>query len=516
MAMKRRSRAGLGSLGLAWAALALGAGCVGEAGEDKDEGGADGGADGGAAEGGAGDGAADGEAVNLAPSAPIIQLWPGDATTESALFVDVVGGAVDPEGDGITILYVWRRDGEVQVEWTDAMVMASATAKGETWTVEVSATDGVNESEGVTAMVIIGNAPPEEPEVELRPATPAPGEALQCALLSPSVDPDGDALSYAVAWQVDGVDFGGATDGELPGDTVPVRTTEAGEAWTCAITATDAEGDRGVGEDSVVVDIPCGTGLESFSAGGLGFVELCPTTFDMGCTAGQFDCRPDEAPVRPVTLTYGYALSHTEVTQGAFAALMGYNPAEYTGCGDACPVESLTWHQGAAFANAVSAAEGLEQCYSCRGSGASVGCSVVVEPADCDGYRLPTEAEWEAAARCGQDLPFAGSEAVGLVGWTDRAETPGTFEVGLLADNACGLADMTGNVWEMTHDWYDSAAYAGGAVSDPTGPATGADKVARGGSWATEAYRARVSSRGIAPPDAVLADLGLRLARTAP
>ena len=512
--MRRSVRVGLSGLGLAWAALALGAGCVGE---DKGEGGADGAADGGAADGGGGeDGAVDGEELNAPPSAPIIQLWPGDPVTTDALYVEVPGGAVDPEGAAVSLRYVWRRDGEVQAEWTEDTVMPSATTKGETWTVEVFASDGVNESEGVTAMVIIGDAPPSDPEVELRPSTPAPGQALECALLSPSVDPDGDAVSYAVAWQVDGVDFGGATDGALPGDTVPVRTTQAGEEWACSITASDAEGGRGVGEDSVVVAIPCGTGLESFSAGGLGFVELCPTTFDMGCTAGQLDCRPDESPVRPVTLTYGYSLSHTEVTQGAFAALMGYNPAEYAACGDDCPVESLTWHQGAAFANAVSAAEGLEQCYSCRGSGASVGCSVVVEPADCEGYRLPTDAEWEAAARCGQDLPFAGSDEVALVGWTDRVETPGTFEVGLLAGNACGLADMTGNVWEMTHDWYDSAAYAGGAVSDPTGPATGADKVARGGSWATEAYRARVSSRGIAPPDAVLADLGLRLARTAP
>ncbi|MFM2245302.1 MAG: hypothetical protein RL071_1376 [Pseudomonadota bacterium] len=465
-----------------------------------------------------GQGGADGAdgATNGAPTTPIIQLWPGDATTEDALYVVVAGGAEDPDGDEVTILYVWSRDGEVQPAWTEDLVPPSATTKGERWSVEVSATDGSNVSAGVVAEVIIANAPPEDPEVELRPATPAPGEALECALRSPSVDPDGDPVIYTVTWQVDGVDFGGAIDGALPGDTVPVRTTQDGEAWTCTITAADAEGDRGVGEDSVVVDIPCGSGLESFSAGGLGFVELCPTTFDMGCTPGQVDCGPDESPVRPVTLTYGYFLSHTEVTQGAFSSLMGYNPAEYEGCGEACPVESLTWHQGAAFANAVSAAEGLEQCYSCRGSGASVGCSVIVEPAECAGYRLPTEAEWEAAARCGQDLPYAGSDEVALVGWTDRAETPGTFEVGLLADNPCGLADMTGNVWEMTHDWYDSAAYASGAVSDPTGPATGDDKVVRGGSWASEAYRSRVASRGYSADDAVYADLGLRLARTAP
>jgi len=501
------------------AALALAAGCVGE--DKGEEGGGDGTADDGAD--GAADGGADGTdgtdggdgAVDAAPSLPLIQLWPGYPTVQTGLYVEVVGGAEDHEGSAVSLRYVWRRDGEVQAEWTGTEVAGTALTKGQIWSVEVFASDGINESAGVLAEALVGNAAPSAPEVSVLPADPAPGASLQCALLSPGLDPDGDALSHVVAWQVDGVDFFGATDGTLPGDTVPPRLTEAGETWTCTITASDADGGAEVGEDSVMIEIPCGSGLESLSAAGLGFVELCPTSFDMGCTAGQFDCRPDESPVRPVTLTYGYYLGQSEVTQGVFAAVMGYNPSEYTACGADCPVESLTWHQGAAFANAVSSAEGLESCYSCRGSGASVGCTVAVAPQDCDGYRLPTEAEWEAAARCGQDLPFAGSEEVALVGWTDRVESPGTFEVGLLADNACGLADMTGNVWELTQDWYDSAAYAGGAVSDPNGPETGDDKVVRGGSWATEAYRARVASRGIAPDDAVLADLGLRLARTA-
>ncbi len=175
MANKRRLWAGWGCA----AGLAFSAGCVGEADKGEDSAGADDGAADGAADG------ADG-ATNGAPTTPIIQLWPGDATTEDALYVEVVGGAVDPDGDGITILYVWSRDGEVQPAWTEDLVPPSATTKGERWSVEVSATDGSNVSAGVVAEVIIANAPPEDPEVELRPATPAPGEALECALRSPS------------------------------------------------------------------------------------------------------------------------------------------------------------------------------------------------------------------------------------------------------------------------------------------------------------------------------------------
>ncbi|MBL8616200.1 MAG: SUMF1/EgtB/PvdO family nonheme iron enzyme [Deltaproteobacteria bacterium] len=509
MANKRRLWAGWGCA----AALALSAGCVGEADKGEDSAGADDGAADGAA-----DGATDGAdgATNGAPTTPIIQLWPGDATTDDALYVEVAGGAEDPDGDAVTILYVWSRDGEVQPAWTEDLVPPSATTKGERWSVEVSATDGINVSEGVVAEVIIGNAAPSAPGVALLPAAPTPGEALECAVLSPSVDPDGDPLTYTVHWQVNGVDFDGAVDGTWPGDTVPLRVTAAGEEWTCAVRASDGEATGEQSTASAVVALPCGSGGVSLSAGGVDFVELCASTFDVGCTPGQFDCNADESPTRPVTLSYDYLLGQTEVTQGQFEALMGYNPSNNTSCGASCPVETLSWHEGAAFANAVSALEGLESCYACRGSGSSVICAVEVDPVSCEGYRLPTEAEWEGAARCGEDLPFSGSATASAVGWVGDAEAGATQPVGARAGTSCGTYDMTGNVWEMTQDWYDSAAYASGPVDDPTGPATGTDRVARGGSWSAEAYRSRVSSRGVIPPSDRFADLGLRLARTAP
>ena len=120
-----------------------------------------------------------------------------------------------------------------------------------------------------------------------------------------------------------------------------------------------------------VADI-CNSGIVALSASGIDFVEICAGSFDMGCTAGQSGCRTNESPVMPVTLTRNYYLSQTEITQGQYQALMGTNPSYFSSCGTDCPVEYLTWHMSAEYANEVSAAEGLTECYSCSGSGSSV------------------------------------------------------------------------------------------------------------------------------------------------
>ncbi len=229
--------------------------------------------------------------------------------------------------------------------------------------------------------------------------------------------------------------------------------------------------------------------------------------------------RPDYGyGVHSVTLTHAYYVGVTEVTQGQFSAVMGYNPSLDQDCDglgpDNCPVDSLSWWQSAAYANAVSAAAGLQECYTCTGSRTSVECDVGPNPYDCAGYRLLTEAEWEGAARCGMDTEYAGSNTSTDVAWTVENSNGSSHTVAGLAPNACGLYDMTGNVWELTQDWYDD--YPSGSVTDPIGAESGSSRVARGGVWYNSAITGSVTLRFDFTPDVTYRYAGFRLARTSP
>jgi formylglycine-generating enzyme required for sulfatase activity len=240
-----------------------------------------------------------------------------------------------------------------------------------------------------------------------------------------------------------------------------------------------------------------------------GMVWIAPQTFQMGCTPGQQPCEEDESPVRTLSLG-GFFIDRTEVTQQDWARRMGSNPAHFADCGPCCPVETVSWHEAALYANARSVAVGLTSCYDCQ----EEVCAPVSDLVNCVGYRLPTEAEWEAAARCGEDLGYAGSSDALEVAWTGANAEGRTHPVGQLEPNTCGLYDMSGNVWEWTGDWY--GAYPTTAVPNPTGPDQGSRRVDRGGSWAFDARYARVAYRYTLGPGARSNNVGLRLVRTHP
>lgn len=245
---------------------------------------------------------------------------------------------------------------------------------------------------------------------------------------------------------------------------------------------------------------------------GYELVRIPAGTFTMGCTEGQHPyCHKTEKPAHTVTIGHDLWVGRTEVTQEQYVAVMGSSPHTFEACGEACPVESLSWTDAVRFANALSSKEGLESCYVVKGE-------TVTWPrgVQCAGYRLPTEAEWEYAARAGQDLPYGHTDQVDVAGWTVSNARGKPHPAGSREPNAWGLYDMVGNVWEWTWDW--KGRYKRKAVVDPLGPDTPSRKdprrVLRGGSWAMFTSVATVSTRNGHVPGRADANTGVRLVRT--
>ncbi len=353
----------------------------------------------------------------------------------------------------------------------------------------------------------VENTAPTGLVVAIDPLFPTEDDPLQCAVTTPATDAQGDDIAYSFAWTVDGVDFG------ITSELVDASLTTLGQAWTCSVTPSDGQVDGTSASATVTIAAlsTCGTG-EATSSSDVSYVELCPTTFSMGCTDGQSSCEDGEFPVHDVTLTHGYWMGQFEVTQGQYLTVMGENPTQNPTCGEDCPVDSVTWHMAAAYTNAVSSQEGLESCYACAGAGSEVTCVKAAEPYECSGYRLPTEAEWEAAARCGEDLLYAGSTDIDAVAWYESNSGGTPQPVGGLLPNPCGLYDMSGGAWEWTQDGYST--YPSEGTTDPTGDSASAYLIIRGGSWRDEAYWARIASRHNNLPSDVDATVGFRLVRT--
>jgi formylglycine-generating enzyme required for sulfatase activity len=217
-----------------------------------------------------------------------------------------------------------------------------------------------------------------------------------------------------------------------------------------------------------------------------------------------------------------------EVTQGEFQALMGYNPSYFSSCGANCPVESVSWHEAVAYLNSLSKSRGLEECFTCTGSGTSVSCAVKSQYSDqnyynCKGYRLPTEAEWEFAYRAETSTAFYNGDITqtgcGLdpnldkIGWYCGNANNTTHPVGQKQPNALGLYDMAGNVWEWVYDYWQ-APYPNQSAIDPVGPSTGSFRAGRGGSCLSNVQYCRAASRYGDSPYNRIRNVGFRFLRS--
>ena len=255
--------------------------------------------------------------------------------------------------------------------------------------------------------------------------------------------------------------------------------------------------------DTGAVDVP------ALVAGAYELVALAGGRFEMGCTPEQRgDCDSDEKPVHSVTVS-GFLMGRYEVTQGLWVDVMGSNPSYFDSCGEDCPVENVSWLDVAAFANKLSKREGLEPCYEISGDDVRW-----PDGLSCEGYRLPTEAEWEYAARADDGTKYAGSNTPDDVAWTGSNAGRKTHPVGELAPNGWGLYDMSGNVYEWVWDW--EGDYQSGSSVDPTGPSIGSDRVSRGGSWYFSQRFTRVADRNYGSPSYRRSRLGFRLSRSIP
>ncbi len=207
-------------------------------------------------------------------------------------------------------------------------------------------------------------------------------------------------------------------------------------------------------------------------------------SFMMGSNEGE----SDEKPVHQVTVSDFY-IGKYEVTQKEWVEVMGNNPSNWKG--DNLPVECVSWLDAVDYCNKRSIKEGLQPCYS--GSGNSLSCNF-----NANGYRLPTEAEWEYAARGGSNskgYKYSGSNNLSEVAWWNGNSGSKTHPAGTKTANELGIYDMSGNVWEWCWDWYDSGYYAKSQSSDPQGVGSGRSRVLRGGSWCDNGSNCRVAFR---------------------
>ena len=309
-----------------------------------------------------------------------------------------------------------------------------------------------------------------------------------------------NAVDGAVTYELQLADSEAALSGATPVG-VPTASYTPGTDLTYTthywrVRAVDAVGQFGEWSNTstvVVTRIPTG------------FVLVEGGSFTMGSPSDESGRDPDEGPHENVTIS-SFIIAKHAVTQSLYQTVTNTNPSQFTGNSNR-PVDSVSWYKAVAFCNAMSDRDGLDRVYTIDGR------NVTMDRTK-NGYRLPTEAEWEFAARGGNasnGYLYSGSNDVNTVGWYGDNSNNTTHAVGLKSDNELGLYDMSGNVGEWCWDWYSFVLdYA--SQTDPVSPVeSGSYRIVRGGSWSFFAKLLRVASRTSTAPGSGDEYVGFRL-----
>ena len=297
-------------------------------------------------------------------------------------------------------------------------------------------------------------------------------------------DPQIDVPSDVVATVTQAADTVSAT--EQPVQQVATPQQPAQQQQQQPIAQTQQQPQRPVQQSESVIE-PVQPQRQQSNLPDIEMVYVAGGTFTMGATSEQgSEAGSNEKPAHRVTLD-SYYIGKYEVTQKLWKAVMGNNPSRFKG--DNLPVECVSWNDVQEFLSKLNSMTGKK-------------------------YRLPTEAEWEYAARGGNrsnGYKYSGSNSIGSVAWCNNGFSGDkTHAVGTRSPNELGIYDMSGNVWEWCQDWFGS--YSSSSQSNPKGPNSGSNRVYRGGSWANPIWNCRVSYRIDRDPDYWSSNLGFRLA----
>lgn len=308
------------------------------------------------------------------------------------------------------------------------------------------------------------------------------------------------------------------TDGTAPNESSALYTT------ALILSATTVLGARAYKENC----IPSSTVYASYNIDLVPPLEmiLVPSgTVTMGDTRGE-GYNDDQYPTHTINMSSFY-LSKYELLQSQYAAVVGSIPDDSYGVGDYYPVYGLSWYEAIRFCNLLSLRDGYTPVYSISGTTNpavwgdvptinSPTWNAVVCDWNANGYRLPSEAEWEYAARGATMTPdyiYSGASSYGTVAWCMANPVNAAHEVGQKAPNGLGFYDMSGNTYEWCWDWYGN--YPGAPQHNPHGPTIGSYRIMRGGAWSSPFFNCSVFYRSKSNPHLVPQGLGLRLCRLA-
>lgn len=450
---------------------------------------------------------------------------PADKSTDQLTELILSWDCRDPEGDTITYdVYLGTSSNptnKVSSKQTGKTLIQSNLSIGTTYYWKVIAEDirgAITEGPVWQFKTQIVNRKPDAPSNPV-PSHRATKRPLITTLSWDCSDPDGDSLTYDVYF------------GTSSSPTTRVATNQSdrkfvmpnllrGATYYWKVVARDSEGATTEGQVWKFTTQSAPT-ASSYTPSNIvpPMVLVEKGSFTMGDTWG--DGESSEKPTHRVTFTYDFEIGKYEVTFNEYDFFCEITGSSKPYDGDwgrgQRPTNNVSWWDAIAYCNWLSEREGLPKAYDSNGNLLDKYGRVTTDPSKVVGYRLPTEAEWEYAARGGdrsREYKYSGSDNVDDVAWYLSNSGYETHEVGQKLPNALGIHDMSGNVWEWCGDWWNASYYSHSSTTNPYNGTVSDNRVVRGGSWYRNAFATRVSYRTNRSPYYSDSNLGFRICRT--